>query len=229
MSTWLTLGHRPDRAGGATSSSRRGRPCSLLIGAMPRATLACVLCFEGMKAASKPRRGYIRAMDEEDLKGFERKFLRSGEGRELEGSLAQLRMAVLELRPHRGRHHSNPGASSLPEVQRDCLRSGRPRSAIACPGAGVRLRKNKPSGLSYPVLRLPHWKRAVTCNEAPRGAFKIDPLTALPPIVDVVSYCGDGLIPRAHGHHDTTIWASDSVAGHSIALARTHTSKPGAK
>jgi hypothetical protein len=47
----------------------------LLIGAMPRATLACVLCFEGMKAASKPRRGYIRAMDEEDLKGFERKFL----------------------------------------------------------------------------------------------------------------------------------------------------------
>src|SRR6476660_1678232 len=68
-------GHRPDRAGGATSSSRRGRPCSLLIGAMPRATLACVLCFEGMKAASKPRRGYIRAMDEEDLKGFERKFL----------------------------------------------------------------------------------------------------------------------------------------------------------
>ena len=47
----------------------------MLIGAMPRATLACVLCFEGMKAASKPRRGYIRAMDEEDLKGFERKFL----------------------------------------------------------------------------------------------------------------------------------------------------------
>jgi hypothetical protein len=29
-----------------------------------------------------------------------------------------------EVRFHRGRHHSNSGAGSLREVQRDCLRSG---------------------------------------------------------------------------------------------------------
>jgi hypothetical protein len=85
------------------------------------------------------------------------------------------------------------------------------------------------SGSSHTDLRLPPWKPAVTCNEAPHRAFKINPLTVLPPILDVVSYCGDALIIRAHGHHETAIRASDSLAGHFIALARTHTSKPGAK